>query len=78
MHALSVSDGLAKVLTALGSGSLTTGELRELREGLRGTKGGTQELIPPILENSGGDSGGTSTRWTAVLRARGDIAVGSS
>ena len=24
MHALSVSDGLAKVLTALGSGSLTT------------------------------------------------------
>ena len=30
VHALSVSDGLAKVLTALGSGSLTADDFREV------------------------------------------------
>ena len=47
----------------------THGELRELSEGLseglRGTQGRTQGLRglrPPILENSGGNSGGTSPR----------------
>ena len=52
---------------------MTHGELRGLREGLReglseglrGTQGRTQELRelrPPVLENSGGDSRGNSTR----------------
>ena len=48
----------------------THGELRGLREGLReglrGTQGRTQELRelrPLILENSGGNSGGTSPRF---------------
>ena len=43
----------------------THGELRELSEGLRGTQGRTQGLRglrPPILENSRGNSGGTSPR----------------
>ena len=52
----------------------THGELRELSEGLseglRGTQGRTQGLRglrPPILENSGGNSGGTSPRSIAKL-----------